>query len=109
MLDNRKRVRETIKKQLSYARRDIRYLEDFFSQGYSPDKKDIPLFPVIIRLYQQQEYMYRNYVHSVPKRIVRGKAIAPVEFGPKLDVSIAGEGYGRIEKVSFEPYNEGGI
>lgn len=40
--------------------------------------------------------------------IVRGKARAPVEFGPKIDVSIDSEGYGRIEKVSFAPYNEGG-
>lgn len=114
-----KKVREAIKKQLSYVRRDIRYLEGFFSQGYAPGRKDIPLFLVIIRLYQQQEYMYRNHVHAVPNRIVsisqpwirpivRGKTKAPVEFGPKLDVSIDGEGYGRIERVSFEPYNEGG-
>ena len=34
-----KKVREAIKKQLSYVRRDIGYLEDFFSKGYAPDKK----------------------------------------------------------------------
>ncbi len=31
-----------------------------------------------------------------------------MEFGLKLDVSIDGEGYGRIEKVFFAPYSEGG-
>lgn len=115
-----KKVREAVKKQLSYVRRDIGYLEDFFSKGYAPtDKKDIPLLVTIFRLYQQQEYMYKNRVHSVADRIVsirqpwvrpivRGKASAPVEFGPKLDVSIDSEGYGRIEKVSFDPYNESG-
>jgi len=38
--------------------------------------------------------------------IVRGKAKAAVEFGVKLDLSIDGEGYGRLERVSFEAYNE---
>lgn len=115
-----KKVREAVKKQLSYVRRDIGYLENFFSKGYAPaDNKDIPLLVTIFRLYLQQEYMYKNHVHSVEERIVsirqpwirpivRGKASAPVEFGPKLDVSIDSEGYGWIEKVSFAPYNESG-
>ncbi len=38
----------------------------------------------------------------------QGKASAPVEFGSKLDVSIDSGGYGRIEKVSFDAYNESG-
>lgn len=114
-----KKVREAVKKQLSYVRRDIGYLEGFFSEGYAPGKKDIPLLVTIFRLYLQQEYMYKNHVHSVTDRIVsihqpwirpivRGKASAPVEFGPKLDVSIDSEGYGRVEKVSFDAYNESG-
>ena len=114
-----KKVREALKKQLSYVRRGIRYLEGFFSRGYAPDKKDIPLLVTIFRLCLQQEYMYKNHVHSVTDRIVsirqpwvrpivRGKASAPVEFGPKLDVGIDSEGYGRIEKISFDPYNESG-
>ena len=63
--------------------------------------------------------MYKNKVHSVPDRIVsisqswirpivRGKVKAPVEFGAKLDASIDEEGYGRLEKVSFDAYNESG-
>lgn len=43
---------------------------------------------------------------DTPHRQGQGKA--PVEFGPKLDVSIDGEGYGRIKNVSFDPYNESG-
>ena len=38
--------------------------------------------------------------------IVRGKIKAPVEFGTKFDLSLDSEGYGRIEKISFEAYNE---
>lgn len=63
--------------------------------------------------------MYKNHVHLVTDRIasirqpwvrsiVRGKASAPAEFGPNLDVSIASGGYGWSEKVSFDAYNESG-
>ena len=37
--------------------------------------------------------------------IVRGKVQAPVEFGAKLGISIAG-GYVRLEHQSFDAYNE---
>ena len=115
----RKQIRTAIRKQLSYVRRDIGYLEGYFSQGCVPATRDIPVILTIFKLYEQQEYMYRNKVHSVPERIVsirqpwirpivRGKVKAPVEFGAKLDVSIDEEGYGRLEKVSFGAYNESG-
>ena len=116
---SKKQVRTAIRKQLSYVRRDIGYLEGYFSQGYVPDTKDIPVILTIFKLYDQQEYMYKSKVHTVPDRIVsisqpwirpivRGKVKAPVEFGAKLDVSIDSEGYGRLEKISFDAYNESG-
>lgn len=115
----KKQIQTAIRKQLSYVRRDIGYLEGCFSQGYVPDARDIPFILTIFKLYEQQEYMYKNKVHSVPDRIVsisqpwirpivRGKVKAPVEFGAELDVSIDEEGYGRMEKVSFDAYNESG-
>jgi len=115
----KKQIRVALKKQLSYVRRDMGYLEDYFSRNLVPDTKDIPFILTIYKLYEQQEYMYKNRVHSVPDRIVsisqpwlrpivRGKVKAPVEFGAKLDVSIDEEGYGRLEKVSFDAYNESG-
>ena len=65
-------------------------------------------------------YMYDNNVHSVPDRIVsisqpyirpivRGKAAAPVEFGAKFDLSLDEKGLGRIEKLSFDAYNESDV
>jgi hypothetical protein len=68
----------------------------------------------------QQKYMYDNNVHSVPDRIVsisqpyirpivRGKAAAPVEFGAKFDLSLDENGLGRIEKLSFDAYNESDV
>lgn len=36
----------------------------------------------------------------------KGKTKASVEFGAKFDLRLDIDGYGRIEKVSFEAYNE---
>ena len=64
--------------------------------------------------------MYRNKTHKVPDRIVsisqpyirpivRGKAKTPTEFGIKLDMSVDGHGMARIEKQSFDAYNESDV
>lgn len=113
----KKQTRKAIKKQLSYVRRDLAYLDGFLSEGYAPRRKEIPLLLTIMELYSQQQYMYDQKVHSVPERIVsirqpwvrpivRGKAKAPTEFGAKFDVSIDERGYARIEHISFDAYNE---
>jgi hypothetical protein len=71
-------------------------------------------------LVEQQQYMYDNKVHSVPNRIVsisqpyirpivRGKAKAPVEFGAKLDLSVDERGLARLERLSFDAYNEADV
>lgn len=94
-----KKIRATIRKQLSYVRRDLKYLEDFMSEGYAPGKKEIPILLTIYILYEQQKYMHKNKVHSVDDRvvsisqpwlrpIVRGKTKTPVEFGAKFDLSL---------------------
>jgi len=113
-----KKIRATIRKQLSYVNRDIKYLEDFMQKGYAPSKKEIPLLLTIYQLYEQQNYMYKNKTHSVADRIVsiaqpwlrpivRGKVKTPVEFGAKFDLSLDDKGFGRIEKISYDAYNEG--
>jgi IS5 family transposase len=112
-----KKIRKALRKQLGYVARDLRYLEEFMSDGYAMIDKEIGLYLTINTLYEQQKYMYDNKVHSVEHRIVsisqpwlrpivRGKVKAPVEFGAKFDLSLDSEGYGRIEKISFEAYNE---
>ena len=71
-------------------------------------------------LYAQQQYMFTNNTHSVENRIVsisqpyirpivRGKAKSPVEFGAKLDLSVDETGMCRIEKLSFDAYNESAV
>ena len=87
------------------------------SNGYATTEKEAGLYLTITALYEQQKYMYDNKIHSVEHRIVsitqpwlrpivRGKVKAPVEFAVKFDLSLDSEGYGRIEKISFEAYNE---
>lgn len=112
-----KQVRQAIRRQLSYVRRDLGYLGRFMSNGYAPSSKEAAKIYTIMKLYEQQEYMYKNKTHHVDHRIVslsqpwlrpivRGKVNAPVEFGIKLDVSLDTDGYARIETASFEAYNE---
>lgn len=112
-----KKIRATIRKQLAYIKRDIGYLESYMEDGYAPTSKEISLLMTIYKLYEQQQYMYQNKVHSVENRIVsisqpwirpivRGKTKAPVEFGAKFDLSIDDSGLGRIEKISYDAYNE---
>lgn len=112
-----KKIRATIRKQLAYIKRDTGYLESYMEEGYAPASKETSLLMTIYKLYEQQQYMYQNKVHSVENRIVsisqpwirpivRGKTKAPVEFGAKFDLSIDDSGLGRIEKISYDAYNE---
>lgn len=112
-----KRTRKAIKAQLQYVKRDLRYVSELIVQGAEPDRKQAERIDTIQKVYEQQLYMYENSTHSVPDRIVsisqpfirpivRGKAAAPTEFGAKLDLSIDDDGMARIEKISFDAYNE---
>ena len=41
------------------------------SDGYAMTGKDIGLYLTIIRLYEQQQYMYDNRVHHSPDAILQ--------------------------------------
>jgi len=111
-----RRIRKAIKAQLQYIRRDLRYIDAFLEEIDLCDSLSKQL-TTIRTLVEQQQYMYGNKVHSVSDRIVsisqpyirpivRGKAKAPVEFGAKLDLSIDENGIARLERLSFDAYNE---
>ena len=87
-----KKIRNAIKKQLSYVKRDIDFIRWLADYGYEADDKQKALVEVIEKVCEQQKYMYDNRTHTVPHRIVsisqpfirpiiRGKAAADVEFG----------------------------
>ena len=114
------KIRKAVKKQLQYIRRDMNFIIKFVNEGKELSSKHKLLLETIKKLYEQQKYMYDNNVHSVPDRIVsisqpyirpivRGKAAAPVEFGAKFDLSLDEKGLGRIEKLSFDAYNESDV
>ena len=115
---SKKQVRSTIRKMLGYVKRDLGYIEKYMSEGYAMSPKFINNYLVILELYEQQKYMFDNKVNRVDNRIVsisqpyirpivRGKVKAPTEFGAKYDVSIDSKGHARLEKISFDQYNEG--
>lgn len=115
-----KKIRKAIKKQLQYIRRDLHYIDQYLEEGKELSPKMSERLAVIRKVYEQQQYMYENRTHSVPDRIVsisqpyirpivRGKAKTPTEFGAKLDLSLDEHGMARIEKQSFDAYNESDV
>lgn len=103
------KTRATVRKQLEYVRRDIRYVGEFLTTGYAMKNNFAKQYPTIKKLYDQQKYMFDNKTHSVADRIVslsqpfvrpivRGKTKTPTEFGAKFDVSLDTQGFARIEK-----------
>jgi len=115
-----KQIRKAIKKQLQYVRRDLKYIDRFLEEENELSSRQAERLIVIRKVYEQQRYMYDNGTHSVPDRIVsisqpyirpivRGKAKTPTEFGAKLDLSIDNNGMARIEKQSFDAYNESDV
>ena len=112
----KKHVRKSVKKQLNYLRRNLNVIDQMMVNGKTLEQKHLKRLETVKKLYDQQKYMYDNKTHSVANRIislsqpylrpiVRGKAKSPVEFGVKLDISVA-NGFVRLEKQSFDAYNE---
>lgn len=111
-----KKLRKAIRKQLQYLRRDIGYIVKLVQGGVRLTQKQKDLMNLLTTVYEQQRILFETKTHSISQRIVslsqpfvrpivRGKARAKTEFGAKLHISLA-DGYARIERLSFEPYNE---
>ncbi len=116
-----KKIRKAVKKQLQYVKRDLGHIDLLMEQeDIRFSDKQLHRINIIRELFSQQEYMYRNNTHSVKDRIVsicqpyirpivRGKAKSPTEFGAKLDMSIDETGFARLERLSFDAYNESDV
>ena len=111
-----KAIRSAVRKQLQYIRRDIGYVAELVQKGAKLSSKQADRLNVVTTVYEQQRIMFESGTHSIPRRIVslaqpwvrpivRGKAHANTEFGPKLHISLV-NGYARIERLDFEPFNE---
>lgn len=117
-----KLVKDTIEQMLSCLHRDILTLIDLTAGEfrYRLDclrKDQRRILDATMKMYFQQEQMFRTGEHRCKDRIVsifqphvrpivRGKASAKVEFGAKIGVSIV-EGYNFIDHHSWDAYNEG--
>ncbi|MFZ2258841.1 MAG: transposase, partial [Clostridiaceae bacterium] len=111
-----KEIHKGIRKQLQYLERNFKSIDVLLEKGKTLIPKWQKRLGIILTVFEQQKYMFDNRTHSVENRIVslsqphlrpivRGKIKAPVEFGAKLDISVC-NGYVRLEKQSFEAYNE---
>jgi hypothetical protein len=112
-------IRTAIKRQLNYLRRNLNNIHKLLdTYSFVPfDRHQYKYLLVIQTFYEQQREMFVEKKHQVDHRIVsihqphvrpivRGKANAKVEFGAKIEVSIA-NGFSFLEELSWEAYNEG--
>ena len=94
-----KAIRSAVRKQLQYIRRDIGYVAELVQKGTKLSSKQADRLNVVTTVYEQQRIMFESGTHSIPRRIVslaqpwvrpivRGKAHANTEFGPKLHISL---------------------
>lgn len=115
----KKEIRNALKKQLSYLRRNIKSIHTLLDacQGIPLNRHQHKYLLVIQTLYDQQWYMFSERVHSIEHRIVsihqphvrpivRGKTNANVEFGAKIQVSMM-NGYAFLDDLSWDAFNEG--
>ena len=113
-----KKMRSLVRVMLCAVKRNMAFVDAYLARGLVlGDKRDVWNLDAIRRLYAQQKEMFDGKTHRVSDRIVsitqpylrpivRGKAKTPVEFGAKYDVSVDENGHARLEKASFDAYNE---
>ena len=113
-----KKMRSLVRVMLCAVKRNMAFVDAYLARGLVlEDKRDVRNLDAIRKLYEQQKEMFDGKKHRVADRIVsiaqpfvrpivRGKAKAPVEFGAKYDVSVDENGHARLEKASFDAYNE---
>lgn len=118
---SKKVIRFGIRQQLQYLRRNLSNIDNMLAVLQDKpeilSQKEIKRLEVIRDIFRQQEEMYLNVTHTVKDRIVsihqpqirpmvRGKASADVEFGPKLSLSVV-DGFLYLDHLRWNPYNEG--
>lgn len=119
-----KLIRKQRRRQLQWVERDLKHVDSLYALLIEIDAHQDVLSAaqykrllVCSELARQQREMLDAKSYRCDHRIVsldqphirpivRGKAGARVEFGPKLDVSLS-NGIARVEAASFEAYHEG--
>ena len=116
-----KEIRKGVGQQLNYLKRNLKNINKIIDNNplilCDLDKNMYKYLLVIDELNRQQSEMFKLKTQSIQHRItsihqphvrpmVRGKQGKNVEFGAKINVSLQ-NGYGRIDQVDFEAFNEG--
>jgi len=115
------KIRQAIKQQLAHLKRNLTSIDALTACGASllaAGRYVYQKLLVVSELVRQQNILYHSDSRSIPDRIVslrqahirpivRGKARCNVEFGAKISISVTGEGFTFLDRLSFDPYNEG--
>lgn len=120
---SKKLIHRSIGEQLNYLKRNLGHLDKLISENLKRtnpvelSKKELKYLLVINSLYKQQQQTHTTNTHTIQDRIVsihqshirpivRGKANAKVEFGAKIEVTIA-NGFSFLDDFSWDAFNEG--
>jgi len=115
------KIRKAIKQQLGHLRRNLASIDALTACGASflaAGRYAYQKLLIVSELVRQQTILDQSDSRSIPDRIVslgrphvrpivRGKARCNVEFGAKISISVTGEGFTFLDRLSFDPYNEG--
>jgi hypothetical protein len=115
------KIRKAIKQQLGHLKRNLASIDALTACGASllaAGRYAYQKLLVVSELVRQQNILYHSDTRSIPARIVslhqahirpivRGKARCNVEFGAKISLSVTGDGFAFLDRLSFDPYNEG--
>jgi hypothetical protein len=115
------KIRKAIKQQLGHLERNLACIDALIACGASllaAGRHWYQKLLVVSELVRQQQILYHSDSRSIPHRIVslcqahirpmvRGKARCNVEFGAKISISVTGDGFTFLDRLSYDPYNEG--
>jgi hypothetical protein len=115
------KIRMAIKQQRVHLERSLATIDALTACGSSllaAGKHWYQKLLVVSELVRQQKILYHSDSRSIPERIVslyqaqirpivRGKARSNVEFGAKISISVTGDGFAFLDRLSYDPYNEG--
>jgi hypothetical protein len=115
------KIRKAIKQQLGHLKRNLSSIDALIDCGgclLAAGRHIYQKLLVVSELVRQQTILYHSDSRSIPDRIVslyqahirpivRGKARCNVEFGAKISISVTGDGFTFLDRLSYDPYNEG--
>jgi hypothetical protein len=109
------KIRKAIQQQLSHLERNLASIDALIACGGSllaAGRYWYNKLLVVSELVRQQKILYQSDSRSIPNRIVslyqahirpivRGKARSNVEFGAKISISVTGDGFTFLDRLSW--------